>query len=543
MILKYALSSLAFLLIAGNMNAQKPIFTQSKVNEVKVYRNAAELSNTVSFSIPAGNSEIVIGNISDNINEKTLQFGLNNKGVAILSSQFTLNYVSDFPIDETNPAIKKVRDSITIVSDKLVKNKIELEANIKAIELLDKNQTILVGNTTSTVSQLIALTDYYTTKRISLSNTVEAIKKEGESLNKQLNLLKNNLRTNEEKNADQLARGKLVLRLMSNGPATIKMNLNYMVTQASWTPHYEIKGADITAPLEVVFKAMVRQSSGLDWKGVKLTLINGIAAKNNTAPDVQPWFLYPQPINQNNNRNYSIRGMGSVKQEAASNMMDEKASGVQTEDLDVQFSVNSNQLNVSYDVNVPYDILSNNKDHLLSLYSQDIPATYTYFTAPNYLPEAYLLATIEDFSKYGLVSAPATIVFENMYIGETFINPNQTTDELDITLGNDKRISIKRENIKEKSGEKFLSSYKEKTITYDLEIKNNKKGAITINVKDRIPLSTNENIKVEILDDSKAERDLEKGILTWKLNLAASETKKIRVSYKVRYPKDVVLGL
>ena len=206
------------------------------------------------------------------------------------------------------------------------------------------------------------------------------------------------------------------------------------------------------------------------------------------------------------------------------------------------FNVNTNELNTSYDIDIPYDILSNNEDHLISLYQQKIPADYQYFTAPNYNREAYLLAKIKDFSKYNLVSAPASIIFENMYIGETRISPDQTNNEMNITLGNDPKISIRREEVQDKSGEKFLSSYREKVITYDLIIKNNKKEQISIEVKDRFPLSNNEAVKIEVLDKSGAAKDDEKGFLTWNIKLSPSETKKLRVSYKVRYPKDYTVS-
>ena len=206
------------------------------------------------------------------------------------------------------------------------------------------------------------------------------------------------------------------------------------------------------------------------------------------------------------------------------------------------FNVNANELNTSYDIDIPYDILSNNEDHLISLYQQKIPADYQYFTAPNYRREAYLLAKVKDFSKYHLVSAPASVIFENMYIGETRVSPDQTNNEMNITLGNDPKISIRREDVQDKSGEKFLSSYREKVVTYDLIIKNNKKEQISMEIKDRFPLSNNEAVKIEVLDKSGAAKDDEKGFLTWNIKLSPSETKKLRVSYKVRYPKDYTIS-
>ena len=105
---------LAFVVNIQCLLSQNPIFTKAKVNSVNVYRQSAELQNTATVTIPAGNSEIVIGNISERIDQRSIQIGVNNKSVTILSSQFTDDYSADFKQDNTNPVIKKVNDSIKL---------------------------------------------------------------------------------------------------------------------------------------------------------------------------------------------------------------------------------------------------------------------------------------------------------------------------------------------------------------------------------------------------------------------------------------------
>ena len=541
---RYSLFAFLFLLSANLFFAQKPIYTKAKVTAVKVYRNSAELQNTVSFSIPSGISEIVIGNISEEINEKTIQIGVNSKNISILSSQFTSDYSTDFKMDTTNPQIKKVNDSIKIVENLISKNRIELDANKKAVELLDKNQTVLVGSNSSNVAQLTQLTEFYTNKRIELENKLVSLKTKGDDLSKKLSRLKSSLKTKEQKEAEEFADGVIVLKLMSPTAGNIKLNINYLTDNVSWKPYYEIKAEKISAPLDVTFKAIVKQNTGLDWKGVKLTLINGNSSRNNYAPTVSPWFIYARSPREREiqREEASLIKTRAVASNAVKDIALEEGEEVVRYTTAAAFTISANELNTSYDIDIPYDILSNNEDHLISLYQQKIPADYQYFTAPNYNREAYLLAKIKDFSKYNLVSAPASVIFENMYIGETRVSPDQTNNEMNITLGNDPKISIRREEVQDKSGEKFLSSYREKVITYDLVIKNNKKEQISIEVKDRFPLSNNEAVKIEVLDKSGAAKDDEKGFLTWNIKLSPSETKKLRVSYKVRYPKDYTIN-
>jgi len=60
-------------------------------------------------------------------------------------------------------------------------------------------------------------------------------------------------------------------------------------------------------------------------------------------------------------------------------------------------------------------------------------------------------------------------------------------------------------------------------------------------LKDQYPLSSDKEVTIELLDDGKASVNAETGIMTWNLKLSPNETKKIRISYKVKYPKDKVI--
>ena len=179
--------------------------------------------------------------------------------------------------------------------------------------------------------------------------------------------------------------------------------------------------------------------------------------------------------------------------------------------------------------------------HSVSLKEIKLPASYKYYAVPKAEKDAFLLAQIADYSKYNLLRGEANIIFEGMYVGKTFIEPSQTSDTLSLSMGRDKKVTIKREKVVDQSGTKFLSSKKEQTFTFDITIRNNKKEAIEMLLKDQYPLSSNKDIEVELLQSDNAKVNPETGILTWQLQMKPNETKKIRISYKVRYPKDEVI--
>ena len=523
------------LFISAMAFAQKPVFTTAKIKAATVYFNAAELTQNTSVNLPAGTSEIVIKNIANNLNQNTIQIGAPTS-VTVLSVQYTNNYISEFEIDESNPDIKKVNDSINWVKREIKRIQILNNSNKLTIALLDNNQSVSGTNTGLNVAELMKLVEYSKAKRTELENTIVDLVEKEEFWNKKLTALNNKLAFNT-KNEEKYSTGKLILQVMNDVAGNIPLDITYITNSAIWKPFYDLRAESIKNPINMMYKAQIYQNSGIDWKKVKLTLSSGNPNQNNQAPQLQPWFL------KYDDDYLKVAPAGSGPKTAltevvVSEMKNKKMEAAYKSDISRYTTINENQLNVSFDIDIPYDILSNWKAHSVALKEIKLPATYTYYAAPKADKEAFLLAEINDYSKYNLLQGEANIIFEGMYVGKTIINPNQTADTLKLSMGRDKKIAITREKIADKSGTKFLSSYKEQTFTYDITVKNNKKEEVEITLEDQYPLSTDKEITIELTENGKAKVDQETGKLSWNLKLSPNESKKIRISYKVKYPKD-----
>lgn len=530
-----------FIVLLGlTLGAQKPIVATAKVEAATVYFNSVEISQSVNINLPNGTSEIIVKNVSDYVNEETVLVGV-PKQVTVLSVQYTTNYISEYDKNENSPQLKEVKDSILWVINKYSQIKNEKESTQKTIELLDANQKI-VGSNGINSGDLIKVVEYYQTKRTELSNSLFVLERKEKELSEKLTNLKTKL-SYSQANEENISQGKLVLQLMNSGNLqNIPLQISYISGGASWQPFYDLRAESISQPIQFLYKAQVVQQTGVDWKNVKLTLSSGMPSQNNRVPELNPWFLYFQPVAKLYRSNalsismpeYSNEEQVFNKKGMALENRQKQAYEVST----VSSTINENQLNTSFDIPVLYNILSNGKQHSVVLNEIEIPASYKYFAVPKLDKDAYLLAQISNYSQYNLLKGEANIIFEGLYVGKTVIDPNQTQDTLSLGMGRDKRVTITREKIADKSGTRFLSSSKEQTFTYDIVIKNNKKNRINLIIEDQYPLSTDENIKIELMDKGGAKVDADLGKLTWDLVLAANEIRKIRISYKVKSPKN-----
>jgi uncharacterized protein (TIGR02231 family) len=322
----------------------------------------------------------------------------------------------------------------------------------------------------------------------------------------------------------------------------ISVEISYFAQGASWHPVYDIRAKDVKSPVSLLYKAMVNQSTGENWENVRVALSTGNPSLGGTKPQLQPWFLrfYEEQVYQL--QSIEIR---DKKSKARYEAEDLKASpGVAAGNIADQVVMNENQLVTEFEIQIPYTVMSNAKPVMMDIQSHSLPASYSYFSAPKFDKDAFLAASITGWEKLNLLPGTSNVYLENTYVGEAFINPVTTTDTLLLSFGRDKRIVIKRERIKDLSTTKFIGGNVVKEFIYETTIKNTKKEHVSITIEDQFPLTTDASIKIEIIEKSNGNYTPETGMINWKLELKPGETKKLKLGYSVKYPKDkMVSGL
>ncbi len=542
----YLFGLLLAFLSTNTLAAEKMIQTKAQLKTVTVYLNAAELTHQVRLDVPEGVSTLIIENLSPQVQEETLQIAFEKEGITILSSQFMIENIPFDDLADLAPLAKETLaeyKKLVGQRDLISAEKSATEGYIAALGVqTNEGSDVLQGST----QKLNELMQYVFEKRKSLEVQRNKLTTDLQNIDLQLQRLRDRLKDQGIAAGKTYRRGRAILQLRSAAAVSTEAFVRYLANGARWNHSYEIRGEMSQKPLKLVSRASVAQSTGLFWEGVKLRLVYGYAQLYQQLPTLSPWTLRDFQQYQVRSAKRSVMALG------ASNRMDAAMAAPRAELEEASFDesydsalaeddveVSSNMLNVSYEIKMPYDVLPNGREHQIEIQTIDLPASYSYSAVPKLNTEAFLIATIKDYNKYGLFNSQAYIVFEKMRAGSTYLTPTSETNELQITLGVEPRIAIERKVISDKTSDVFLSSNRERIFTYDLLVRNNKKEAIEITLKDQYPLSAEENIKVELLESSGAEVNSTKGELTWQLQLGAGEAKTLRLSYKVRYPKTV----
>jgi hypothetical protein len=217
---------------------------------------------------------------------------------------------------------------------------------------------------------------------------------------------------------------------------------------------------------------------------------------------------------------------------------EKKALGASMDAAPLMTSFVENQTTVEIQVAEPYSIKTNGERTLVDLKTYEIPATYRYIAIPKLDKDAFLLAEMADWSQYSLLEGESNLYFEDGFVGRSILNPAALQDTLQISMGRDRSIVMQREKVDQFSKKRTIGSNITESRGYEITLKNNKSQAVTLQVKDQIPVSVNSSIEVTTGELSGGVVDPVTGIVTWEISLAPGGQQKLSLRYEVKYPKS-----
>lgn len=520
----------------------------------------AELTHETKVKIDANTKTIIIGQLSTSADINSLQISV-PEDVALLSQRYNVFYPPAPPVAVKSKEVERMEDSI-----EAIQKEISRINNLSAIdqEILTKTGLLIEatintsGNKTIASAEVLKLLEYYNAK-IEKSKT--------NIYNHQQNVALQNKKITEIRKriaeaapvvpVKQKPYGQVILQVMCKRADEIPVSLSYYTAHAGWTAVYDVRVNSKTNKVKLVYKASLTQTTGIDWKKTKLTLSTGTPNFGVNAPILTPWYLqlYVPGIytdlqkraavgnaQRNDIQSYKddaklaeelvVTGNGELK---AQKLYDKN---VDPSTLKQYTTLNEGQLNTNYEIDLLYDIASDGQLNSVTIKDQEINCTLKNYAVPRVDREAYLLAEVPDWQNLDLLPGDANIIMDDTYIGRSLIDPNNTADTLNLSLGRDKRLAVKRSLVKELSSLKTSGSTSKQVFTYEIQVKNNKTTDVNLLLKDQFPLSNIKEVVVTLEDGSDAMVNIETGVRTWKLDLKPGESKKVRFSYSVKFPKD-----
>jgi uncharacterized protein (TIGR02231 family) len=502
----------------------------SEINEVTVFQNGAQISRKINAKLITGIQELTIKGLPENLDPNSIRVSSDAETI-LQAVRHEINYIESAEDKALTLKSKK---------EKLLDDAAKINQQISILKFekisLEKNQVQIIGvsNSNLKLEDLKALVAYQT---IRLQELLPKIYEQDKKLQAvQLEIEKVNQQIQEINQNKSKPSSDLVLTVLSKNAGTHSFQLQYYVGNANWVMNYDIVVKDIKSPMEIVFKATVYQSTGEDWKNVKVNLSTANPFEGADRPILSPWYLRNQPpiVYDRMSKREAPPSQNQMSKDAI-----ESTAGVGAAYVQESQQLTSNL----FAIDLPYTILSNNKPFVVEIKKASVAARYTYFAIPKLDRDAFLTAEVEDWESLNLVDGEANLFLEGSFQGKMFIQTRSIQDFLRLSLGRDKSISIERNKIKDFTKNKFLSDKKIISKAWEIIIKNKKNTSIDIIIEDQLPVTTEKSITVKADELSGADLSEDTGKLRWTLKIGAGEQKKLQLRYSVEAPKDYILNL
>ena len=545
--MKFISTLIIVLSFFSSIGQTRSIQAESKIRQVIVYVQGAQVERTSRLTIPAGRSEIVFSNISPQLEKQSIQLKA-DQNITVIAVNQQVNFLK---AQADRQEISELEENLTEQSDKLDWEKNMLQVYKQEEIMLQKNQQI-GGNDGLKTTELKEAMDYQRMKMTEVLQKQAETNKRIKSIEKNISKIRHQL--TEMNQRKDVSTSDIIVQVSSAKVLETEFVLSYLVRNAGWNPTYDIRVKNISSPIEIVQKANISQQSGEDWKEVKLILSTGNPRENGSKPELRPWMLaFYEPVQIRLRGSSSIGNSPSALQEVVVTAMgtdkdDDENKSFSKKTLSgtlagVETKLSYQPTTTQYEIMIPYSVPNDGKQYTTEVKQHNVPAIFEYYSAPKIDPAVFLTANITNWQELNLMPGETNLFFEGAFLGKSRLDPTTAGDTLSISLGQDKSIVIQRKLVKEYSEKKLLGNNKVDSRMYDISVRNNKNEKINLTLEDQFPISTDKEIQVDngTYKDGKLQENTNK--VTWSLALNPKEETVKQIGYKIKYPRERILML
>jgi uncharacterized protein (TIGR02231 family) len=334
-------------------------------------------------------------------------------------------------------------------------------------------------------------------------------------------------------------------------PLDADLTVRYQVRNASWVPRYDARldtGSKTAAPrLNLTRRAEIKQSSGETWDNVALRLSTTRPTANTAAPELQTETVDfepemkpglaeaappPSPVKR------MARTRGKVAREKAE--ADAFALQPMLNVAPTDASVAAAPFQAVFAVPGRLTIPGTGEAKRVQLQQNNIEPRLTVRTVPKIDPKAYLYVKFVLPKGSPLLLGDVSLFRDGAFVGTGKLPVLAPGEEHEIGFGADDQVRVRHAIVKQSRGETgLISSSRTDSRNFRITVKNQHERAVDLVVLDQIPVSLNEEIRVDLLGPTKPTKrnlDDKRGIIAFESKLESEQERVIEFGYRVTWP-------
>lgn len=560
---------IAATLLTGSLSAA-PLIPPNHIQEVTVYPDRALVLRTAEMPLPAGSSVVVLEGLPCGLDENSVRATASGKDLKVLGVEVRTQYREvqlDQKIQQRESRVKDLEKEQAALGDE----RSELEQQRELLNQMRGKMTTETDraskNGTVTSQNLKSLLDFYASELGRITTRLRVIANRGEAINEEQEKIERELSDLRRPGSPETKAIFVTLDAGSAGSAAVRVS--YMVGGVSWVPQYDAHAVSKDDPIQLSYYGTVRQQTGEDWTGVKMTLSTSRPSQLARMPDMQPWLVgmvaaAPMgDVGMDRAKSFSagngyvadkIMARNSSEAPAASVALFAAASKPASpeENAPVDDSVgmivaaSDPAASAVFRIPMKVSIPSDGQPHRTNIAMTELKGSWEFVSTPKLIPAVFARAKVRNSMEAPLLPGELNTFVNGDLIGRSRLGLVSPDAKFDLALGQDDGIKITRKDkVRKEEIQGLLQKARVVKLGYTITVENFRKQEQSIEVIDQLPVSQVGGVKVNVVNMSvaAAEQDKDSGKLTWKLKLGARQKQVIEVEFEVESPIAVAANI
>ncbi|CAJ0590677.1 unnamed protein product, partial [Cylicocyclus nassatus] len=421
-----------------------------------------------------------------------------------------------------------------------------------------------------TLENLTKFYSFYDESSMAVRSEQRNVNKSLEKAERELSALEAELRNAEAACSVHYYSKSIVVTLESEKGGHVKLEVTYQVHGASWRPSYDIRveTGGKQSSLKITYFGNISQSTTEDWSNASLVLSTAQPSLGGHIPElgVLEAILYrpppppPPPQHMRMMKSASIFSSAAGTASLRSNAEMDAAPmyAPMAPSLAMVAPAEEHALSTEFVIARPAAIPSDGAEHKVTIGIIDVSPQLVHQCVPSKNTSAFLTASAVNTSQLPFLPGEAAVYLNNSFVSKTSLKSVSPGERFSCSLGVDTALRIEYKPVKKYHEQVGLINKTSSTVHEQvIVVKNSRNDAVLITIKQQIPRSTDEKIKVRMIapavpqseettnPDLTAAAELPKegpkmngSNLEWTISVPGGKASELHVKWAVDHPRD-----
>lgn len=517
----------------------------SRITGVTVFTDRAQVTRRGAANLNTGKHTVAFVELPDAIDPASVQ--VSGSGGAVLHDirveRVHRSETADKQLRGLQDRLQALQDSVRVVTD----SKGHAQKEKEFVQKIADGVASPGGKEVPAElepDKWVEMVAFYRERLDALAAQIRRAEREERSLQEEIDKVKRQIAELRHGGARSTNQVQVALEVRKAGRMTL--TVSYLVHGPGWSPLYDIRMSSADKKMTVVYKAQVRQNTSEDWNDVALRLSTAKPRAGGSHPELDPWYVRfhtprPAPERLMSKRAAPMAQMmeNTVELEFRAPKLDEALAPMEVATADVETKSTS----VEFVPAGKTTVKSDNQPYTVTITEAAFGAATRYSAVPKLAEAAYLKAKVSNTTEYPFLAGRTNIFLDGAFVAHGTMETVAPGEEFWTFLGVDEAIGVEHKLVKRYEKREGVIARKECTVyEYSITITNNKKTEEEVVVWDQVPISTDQEIDVELVrpeyrQDTESLKKNEHNFLEWYLKLKPGEKAGIPLTFSITYPK------